>query len=66
MAAEMAAGKTIRQALDITPGDIDAALGGVPGQGCTCARLAASALKAAIMDHLALQREPWKRNYPKK
>ena len=66
MAAELATGKTIRQALGITPGDIDSALGGVPGQGCTCASLAAGALKAAILDHLAFQREPWKRSYPKR
>ena len=65
MVAEMAAGKTIRQALGITPEDIDGALGGVPGQGCTCARLAADALKAAIRDYLASEREPWKRKYNK-
>jgi len=65
MAAELAAGKTIRQALGITPEDIDEALGGVPGQGCTCARLAADTLKAAIRDYLAFQREPWKRKYNK-
>jgi nitrogen fixation NifU-like protein len=65
MAAELAAGKTIRQALGITPQDIDEALGGVPGQGCTCARLAADTLKAAIRDYLAFQREPWKRKYNK-
>ena len=65
MAAEMAAGKTIRQALGIAPEDIDGALGGVPGQGCTCARLAADALKAAIRDYLAFQHDPWKRKYNK-
>lgn len=63
MAVEMAAGKNIRQALSITAQDIDAALGGLPGQGCTCARLAADALKAAIRDYLAFNREPWKRKY---
>ena len=66
MAAEMATGKTLRQALGITAEDIDGALGGVPGQGCTCARLAADALKAAIRDYLAFQREPWKRKYFKR
>lgn len=66
MAAEMATGKTISHALGITPGDIDAALGGVPGEGCTCARLAADALKAAIRDYLAFRNEPWKRKYSKK
>jgi NifU-like protein involved in Fe-S cluster formation len=66
MAAEMAAGKTIRQALGIAPEDIDGALGGVPGQGCTCARLAADALKAAIRDYLAFKHDPWKRKYNKK
>jgi nitrogen fixation NifU-like protein len=65
MAAEMAAGKTIRQALGIAPEDIDGALGGVPGQGCTCARLAANALKSAIRDYLAFKHEPWKRKYNK-
>jgi nitrogen fixation NifU-like protein len=65
MAAEMAAGKTIRQALGITPEDIDNALGGLPGEGCTCARLAAGALKAAIRDYLAFKCEPWKRKYNK-
>jgi nitrogen fixation NifU-like protein len=65
IAAEMASGKTIRQALGITPGDIDEALGGVPGEGCTCANLAADALKAAIRDYLAFKCEPWKRKYNK-
>lgn len=65
MVSEMAAGKTIRQALCITPDDIDGALGGVPGEGCTCARLAADAMKAAVRDYLAFKREPWKRKYNK-
>ena len=63
MAAEMAVGKTVRQALCIAAEDIDTALGGVPGEGCTCARLASDALKAAIRDYLAFQNEPWKRKY---
>jgi NifU-like protein involved in Fe-S cluster formation len=30
-----------------------------------CALLASNTLKAAVQDYLAMQREPWKKNYRK-
>jgi nitrogen fixation protein NifU and related proteins len=63
MTTEMAKGKTLGQAFEIEPKDIDYALGGLPGDGCTCANLAVSALRAALRDYLAFKKEPWKRKY---
>jgi nitrogen fixation protein NifU and related proteins len=60
---EMARGKTIAEALSLVPEDIAVALGGLPGEGCTCAGLAAGALKEAVRDYLAFKAEPWKRKY---
>jgi len=63
MVTETARGRTIEEALSLTPKDISAALGGLPGQGCTCASLAVSALKEAARDYLAFKDEPWRRKY---
>jgi nitrogen fixation NifU-like protein len=63
MTAEMAKGKTLGEAFEIKPEEIDAALGGLPGDGCTCAKLAVDTLKAALRDYLAYKNEPWKRKY---
>jgi nitrogen fixation protein NifU and related proteins len=63
MTTEMAKGKTLEQAFEIEPADVDFALGGLPGDGCTCANLAVSTLRAALRDYLAYKREPWKRKY---
>ena len=66
MTTEMAKGKTLSQAFEIKPEEIDAALGGLPGDGCTCARLAVDTLRAALRDYLAYKKEPWKRKYDRR
>ena len=66
MTTEMAKGKTPGQAFEIKPEEIDAALGGLPGDGCTCAKLAVDTLKAALRDYLAYEKEPWKRKYDRR
>lgn len=63
MTTQTAAGKTIAEAFQIEPEDIDAALGGVPGEGCTCARLVIDTLRTAIRDYLTYKNEPWRRKY---
>lgn len=60
---ELAKGKMLEQAFQVTPEEVDAALGGLPGEGCTCAKLAVDTLKAALRDYLAFKNEPWKRKY---
>ena len=63
MATELASGKSVVEALNLTPADIENALGGLPGEGCVCAELAVNALKDAIRDYLQYKNEPWKRKY---
>lgn len=63
MTTELAKGKTLEQAFQLTPEEVDTALGGLPGEGCTCAKLAVDTLKAALRDYLAYNNEPWKRPY---
>lgn len=65
MVTDEARGKTIAEALSLTPEGIATALGGLPGEGCTCAELAVSALKEAVRDYLAFKNEPWRRKYTK-
>ena len=60
---EMAPGKTIKEAYQISENDILEALGGLPEASKHCAVLAADTLKAAIKDYLAMKREPWKKAY---
>jgi nitrogen fixation NifU-like protein len=66
MTTEMAKGKTLDQAFEIKPEEVDAALGGLPGDGCTCAKLSVDTLKAALRDYLAYKSEPWKRKYDRR
>jgi nitrogen fixation NifU-like protein len=63
MVTELAKGKGVLEAQKITQQDILDALGGLPEESAHCALLAASTLKEAIKDYLALKREPWKRAY---
>ncbi|MEW6615805.1 MAG: iron-sulfur cluster assembly scaffold protein [Thermodesulfobacteriota bacterium] len=65
MAAEMATGKDIRDALKISQEVILNALGGLPEDNKHCALLASNTLKEAIKDYLAYKRDSWKRNYKK-
>ena len=63
MLTEMVKGKTIREALVISPDNILSRLGGLPAQFVHCADLAKNALNLAVRDYLALAKEPWKRAY---
>jgi len=65
MLTEMAKGKSISQAQKINQQDVLNALGGLPEESQHCALLAADTLKAALRDHLAMKREPWRRTYRK-
>ena len=65
MITELARGKNISEAQRISEQDVLAALGGLPDESEHCALLAASTLKAAIRDYLAMQKEPWKKAYRK-
>ena len=65
MLTEMVKGKTIREALVISPDNILSRLGGLPTQFVHCADLAKNALNLAIRDYLALAKEPWKLAYRK-
>jgi nitrogen fixation NifU-like protein len=60
---EMVKGKTINEAMSFTEDDILVGLDGLPDSETHCATLAVSALKQALVDYLALRREPWKRTY---
>ena len=63
MVTEMARGRSLIEAQRIGQRDVLDALGGLPDESRHCALLAANTLQAAIRDHLAMEREPWKRAY---
>ena len=63
MVTELAKGRTIHEALRVTQKDVLDALGGLPEESIHCALLATNALKEAVRDSMALQREPWKKAY---
>jgi NifU-like protein involved in Fe-S cluster formation len=63
MVTDLVQGKTISAAMALDEGDIIAGLDGLPEAETHCATLAVTALRRAILDHLALQREPWKKPY---
>jgi len=65
MVTEIAKGKNINEVLRIDQDDVMSSLGGLPEESEHCALLAASTIKAAIRDHMAIKREPWKRAYRK-
>jgi nitrogen fixation NifU-like protein len=63
MVTELVKGKSVLEAQEITQQDILDAIGGLPEDDLHCALLAANTLKEAIKDHLASNKEPWKRDY---
>jgi nitrogen fixation NifU-like protein len=63
MTTELVRGKTVNEAMALSEDDIIAGLDGLPDSETHCAALAISALKQALVDYLALRREPWKRSY---
>lgn len=65
MITEMAKGKPVLEALQISQQDVLAALGGLPPESEHCALLASNTLKEAVRDYQEYQRDSWKRNYKK-
>ena len=65
MVTELAKGRSVNEARRISQQDVLNALGGLPEESEHCALLAADALKEAIKDYLAMEREPWKKAYHK-
>ncbi len=63
MTTALVRGKTINEAMALSEDDIITGLDGLPDSETHCAMLAISALKQALVDYLALRREPWKRSY---
>ena len=63
MTTEMAKGKSLTEALQISQKDVLDALDGLPEESEHCAFLAANTLKEAIRDHLEMERHSWKRPY---
>ncbi|MEE8419693.1 MAG: Fe-S cluster assembly scaffold protein NifU [Dehalococcoidales bacterium] len=56
MVSEMAIGKTLEEALKITPNSVAAALDGLPKQKHHCSNLGAQALTSAINDYKSKQK----------
>jgi nitrogen fixation NifU-like protein len=65
MVTELAKGKSINDAGDITQAFILQNLGGLPESDQHCALLAADTLREALKDYRMLEREPWKKLYRK-
>ena len=63
MVTELAKGKAVAEILKISQQDVLDALGGLPEESAHCALLAANTLREAMKDHLAYNKEPWKRAY---
>ena len=65
MTTEIAKGKTLTGAQQISQQDVLDALAGLPEESQHCALLATNTLKEAIKDYLAFKNELWKRAYKK-
>lgn len=57
MITEMAIGKTLKEALEITRDSVADELDGLPSKKLHCSNLAADGLRAAIEDYLGKQKE---------
>jgi len=65
MAAELAKGKSVTEALSIDAREIADALVDLPEGNLHCAGLATQTLRAALINCLEISREPWKKLYRK-
>ena len=61
--AELAEGRSIKDAWKITPDDVVAYLQTKPAENTHCAELAAGAFYRALVNWQELQRHPWKKSY---
>ena len=66
IAAEIAIGMSISDALRISSGQIVKALDGLPEENRDCALMAADTIKGAVKDYLTLKRDPWKKGYSRR
>jgi nitrogen fixation NifU-like protein len=66
MAVELATSRSATKARAISPDDILQGLGGLPGESRHCATLAAKALRSAVDEAVALEKEPWKKTYQRR
>ena len=60
---ELAEGKNVAEAWEITPEHIVDSLETLPPQNTHCAELAVGALYLALTNYQELQRRPWKKLY---
>jgi nitrogen fixation NifU-like protein len=61
--AELAEGRTVDDAWEITPDDVIAYLETLPPGNTHCAELAVGALYLALVNYKELIRQPWKKWY---
>jgi nitrogen fixation NifU-like protein len=61
--AELAEGRTVDEAWNITPDDVIAYLETLPPGNAHCAELAVGALYRALVNYKELKRHPWKKLY---
>ncbi|MGB8427095.1 MAG: iron-sulfur cluster assembly scaffold protein [Desulfobacterales bacterium] len=61
--AQLAEGRTIEAAWEITPDEVIAYLLTLPAENTHCAELAAGAFYKALTDVTEKRRQPWKKNY---
>ena len=62
-AMEMAEGRSLPEALRISPERIEEALGGLPPSHRHCAELAIDTLRKAVLDCRVRSKDPWKKFY---
>jgi len=62
-AMELAQGRSLAEALRVTPEEISTRLGGLPEAHMHCAELAAEAVRKAVEDFLRQGNDPWKKLY---
>jgi nitrogen fixation NifU-like protein len=63
MAVELATGRDVQDARQISKEDILEALEGLPKESEHCALLASNTLRAAVSDYFKMAKEPWKKLY---
>ncbi len=64
--AELAEGRKVADAWEITPEDIVAYLETLPPENTHCAELAVGAFYLALRNYQEFKRDPWKKLYPGK
>lgn len=66
MVTELAKGKMLDEAMEISQADVLEALDGLPEESEHCALLAARTLKLAISDYQGRLKEPWRKHYDRR